>query len=442
MPGGQTTRKSWIMRFGLQSDIADKMREIESSADQAQKTLNLIKTNLKGGWDASRFQEAQNLAKKLVEQTKEKLASLRSEFTRISNTPDGIENRAAKLKKVEKEISSTKKAIQDGGEAAKEAQKKLNKLNREQEKLSNSPDGIENKEYKLKNLGDEILATENKLRKLNKQMAEVNELNLNRLIKSLETAGDRLDKASQKTKYLSAAAAGGLVVSAKAAMDYESAFAGVEQMVEGTDEELQKINNDIREMALTTPQSATVLAGIAKDAGQLGVSTPYVTEFTKMVADLVSVTDLGAEEGAANLAKFANVLQMDEKYYSNLGSTILQLGKSAASAETEIVDMAQKVAATGNLTGMTAPQIMAYSTALSDVGIEADAGGSALSKLLRRMQIAVETGNKDLKKFASAAGMSSKEFVAAFRDDAPGRWRSLFRGCKRPRRAGSLLPSF
>lgn len=384
MAAGQTAKRSYIMRFGLESDIAEKMREIDFSTKETQKTLNLIKTNLKGEWDSSRFREAQELAQKSLDQTKTKLSNLRSEFERISNTPDGIEN----------------------------------------------------KDYKLKNLKNEIIATENQVQRFNKQLAEVNNMNLDRLIKQWETVGNKLDTAASKTKYLSAAAAGGLIASAKAAMDYESAFAGVEQMVEGTDEELQQLNKDIREMALETPQSATVLADIAKDAGQLGVSTPYVAEFTKMVADLVSVTDLSADEGAANLAKFANVIQMDEKNYSNLGSTILQLGKSAASAETEIVDMSQKIAATGNLTGLTAAQILAISTALSDLGIEAEAGGTAISKLLKQMQVAVATGNEDLQSFASAAGMSASEFAAAFEDDAAGALAKFIKGLQNAEASG------
>lgn len=384
MAAGQTTKKSYIIQFGLQSDIAEKMREIDSSTKETQKTLNLIKTNLKGNWDSSRFQEAQKLAQKSLDQTREKLANLRSEFERISSTPDGIEN----------------------------------------------------KEYKLENLKKEIIATENQVQRFNKQLAEVNNMNLDRLIKQWETVGDRLDTAANKTKYLSAAAAGGLFASAKAAMDYESAFAGVEQMVEGTDTELQQLNTDIREMALETPQSATALADIAKSAGQLGVSTPYVADFTKMVADLVSVTDLSADEGAANLAKFANIIQMDETYYNNLGSTILELGKSASSTETEIVDMSQRIAATGNLTGLTAAQILAISTALSDLGIEAEAGGTAISKLLRQMQIAVATGNQDLQSFASVAGTSASEFAAAFEEDAAGALAQFIQGLQNAEKSG------
>ncbi len=384
MPAGQTTKKSYIMQFGLQSDIADKMREIDSSTKEAQKTLNLIKKNLKGNWDSSRFQEAQKLAQKSLDQTRIKLFNLRSEFERISNTQDGIEN----------------------------------------------------KEYKLENLKNEIIATENQVQRFNEQLAEVNNMNLDRLIKQWETVGDRLDTAANKTKYFSAAAAGGLFASAKAAMDYESAFAGVEQMVEGTDAELQQLNTDIREMALETPQSATALADIAKSAGQLGVSTPYVADFTKMVADLVSVTDLSADEGAANLAKFANIIQMDETYYSNLGSTILELGKSASSTETEIVDMSQRIAATGNLTGLTAAQILAISTALSDLGIEAEAGGTAISKLLRQMQIAVATGNQDLQSFASVAGTSASEFAAAFEEDAAGALAQFIQGLQNAEKSG------
>ena len=55
-----------------------------------------------------------------------------------------------------------------------------------------------------------------------------------------------------------------------------------------------------------------------------------------------------------------------------------------------------------------------------DVGIEAQAGGSAFSKVMVNMQLAVETGGEALSKFASVAGMSTSQFQQAFQEDAAG----------------------
>lgn len=49
------------------------------------------------------------------------------------------------------------------------------------------------------------------------------------------------------------------------------------------------------------------------------------------------------------------------------------------------------------------------------MGIEAEAGGSAFSKVMTQMQVAVETNNAALADFARVSGMSSEQFVQAWK---------------------------
>ena len=51
---------------------------------------------------------------------------------------------------------------------------------------------------------------------------------------------------------------------------------------------------------------------------------------------------------------------------------------------------------------------------------EADAGGTAFSKAMINMQLAVETNSKSLKDWASVAGISADEFSKKFKEDATG----------------------
>ena len=91
-----------------------------------------------------------------------------------------------------------------------------------------------------------------------------------------------------------------------------------------------------------------------------------------------------------------------------LGSTIVALGNNFATTEASIVQMGQRLAGAGSQVGMTEAQIMAFATALSSVGIEAEAGGSAFSKLMVSMKVASETGSKARDVIAST-GMSLRE---------------------------------
>lgn len=152
--------------------------------------------------------------------------------------------------------------------------------------------------------------------------------------------------------------------------------------------------------------------------------------------DLGESTNLSANDAASALAKFVNITGMSATSYNRLGSVIVALGNNFATTESDIVSMATKLAASGELAGLSEPQIMALATAMSSVGIEAEAGGSAMSKLLKMIQVSVETGNGKLKDFASVAGMTSKEFKQAFQEDAVSALGSFISGLNDTERNG------
>lgn len=200
--------------------------------------------------------------------------------------------------------------------------------------------------------------------------------------------------------------------------EFESAFAGVKKTVDATEKEFERLRQDILDMSRVIPSSATEIAGVMEIAGQLGIANEYLTDFTETMIKLGVSTNMTAEDAATALAKFANITGMDPNDYERLGSVIVDLGNNFATTEEDIVQMATRLASTGDLVGLSEAQIMALSTAMSAVGIKAESGGSTMSKLLKKMQLAVETNSKSLKDYADVAGMTGQEFSDAFKKDA------------------------
>ena len=162
-------------------------------------------------------------------------------------------------------------------------------------------------------------------------------------------------------------------------ISWETAFTDVLKTVNGTDEELAGIEARLREMAkLEVPLAAEDLAAIAASAGQLGILTPSITGFTKVIADLSATTNLAAEQGAQDLARFANITQMSQQDFDRLGAAIVHLGNNFATTEAEIVEMSLRLAGAGNLVGLTEAQILSLATGLTSVGVNAEAGGTRL----------------------------------------------------------------
>jgi TP901 family phage tail tape measure protein len=252
---------------------------------------------------------------------------------------------------------------------------------------------------------------------------------LSRLSSDLKRAGKQITATGQSlTRNLTVPllAIGGLAI--KSAIDFESAFAGVKKTVEGTEEQLEGIKQGIIDMSEKLPASTEEISKVAEAAGQLGIKTEDILDFTRVMVDLGNTTNLSADVAATQLARLANITGMASEDYSRLGSTIVALGNNMATTEAEISEMALRLAGAGKQVGMTEPQILGLAAALSSVGIEAQAGGSAMSKVMVEIQLAVAKGGESLEQFADVAGMSADDFKESFKKDAAGAIVSFING--------------
>lgn len=224
----------------------------------------------------------------------------------------------------------------------------------------------------------------------------------------------------------SAAVAAATAASIHVGSEFESAFAGVKKTVEATEEEYAQLRQSILDMTKEIPSSATEIAGVMEIAGQLGIATDSLSDFTEVMINLGVSTNMAAEEASTSLAKFANIMTMDNygedgiSNYERLGSTIVDLGNNFATTEADIVSIGEALAASGKLAGMSEADIMGISAAMSSVGLTAEAGASSMSRLIMQMQQAVAEGSSDLAKYAEVAGMTGEQFQKSFRDDAAG----------------------
>jgi len=205
----------------------------------------------------------------------------------------------------------------------------------------------------------------------------------------------------------------------KSSIDFESAFTGVRKTVDATEAQFKSIETGIIEMSKVLPASATEIAAVAEMAGQLGVKAEDILDFTAVMIDLGESTNLRAENAATALAKFSNIAGTSTQDTSKLGSTIVALGNNFATTEADIVDMAMRLVGAGTTAGFTEAQIFGLATALSSVGIESEMGGSAISKVIARMQVAVETSGK-LDNILQATGMTLREIQLMASNDSKG----------------------
>lgn len=209
----------------------------------------------------------------------------------------------------------------------------------------------------------------------------------------------------------------GLGLAAKAAIEWESAWTGVAKVVDGSPEQMAALEEELRGLATTLPQTHAEIAGVAAAAGQLGIAREDIAQFTQTMVAMGVSTDLASEDAAMSMARLMNIMASAPDDVDNLGSAIVGLGNAGASTESEIVEMALRIAGAGKTVGMTEADVLAFSSALASVGVEAESGGSSISTAMIKISEAVNDGGDSLETFAEVAGVSADEFASKFRSD-------------------------
>lgn len=430
-----------------------KLKEINSQYKLTQSEIKLAGERLNSfGKNTSDLTYKQQALVKQTETLKEKINLYRESIEKASNRAEENNKKLQELKITKQNLQSEyKQAVKLYGEESEEAKNLKEQLDKVNEEYTEQKAVVDKNIKTVNNHKIKLNEAETQLTRVEAQLKDTNE-ELDRQNSKWVQAGESLKKAGEnisnfgekaskigstltKSVTLPIVAMGTAAI--KAQVDWESAFAGVKKTVDGTTEQIAELEQGIKDMSKELPSSAEDIAAVAEAAGQLGIQTDNILGFTKVIIDLGNATNLTGEEGASQLAKFANITGMAQTEFDRLGSTIVALGNNSATTEADIVSMAMRLAGAGTQVGMTEANIVSLAAALSSVGIEAEAGGSAFSKVMVSMQLAVETGNDSLKDFASVSGMTTAQFKKAFKEDATGALISFIQGLSKAEEQGS-----
>ncbi len=230
-----------------------------------------------------------------------------------------------------------------------------------------------------------------------------------------------------------AAIATGLAVATKTAIDFDDAFASVAKNAENASTgQLKDLNDQLHALATRIPVGFQDLTGIAAEAGALGVATPDIARFTETVARLSAATQgLSPEAAAEAFGKFKSILHLSIGDLQRSASSLVELGRSGASSEADIIEVAKRFAGAGKTAGLSAAQILGLSSAIESLGVAPEAAGGSLSRLFNNLNKYIGTGDKKLKAFAGTAGLTTKQFARSFQKDALGTFEKFLAGLKK-----------
>lgn len=244
---------------------------------------------------------------------------------------------------------------------------------------------------------------------------------------------------SKATRALTVPIAAAAAACGAAAIEIDTSLTSVRKTVDGTEEQYNQLKEAAIEFSKTNAVSASQILDIQALGAQLGYSIDELQEFGEVVSGLDIATNMSAEEAATELAQFANIMGMSHDQTRNFGSTIVELGNNFATTEADISHMAMRIAGAGKSIGLTESDVLGLATALSSMGIEAEAGGTAISTIMSNIDKAVATNASSVKTWAQTANMSVDEFTASWGDDAVGALSAVLAGMDSATAAGGNM---
>ena len=318
--------------------------------------------------------------------------------------------------------------------AAKEQLQAAQQAN-DPDKIREATDAVTDAETALNNARAALRETEAAIRETNGQLRTAESL-WTAAGKSLTSFSKSCDSISKTTgaigrvlsTYVTAPVTALGTAAMKSSIEFESAFTGVRKTVDASEEEFARLESSVKQMSTEIAASTTDISEVMEVAGQLGIKTDALEDFTRVMIDLGNSADIVAQDAGSTLAKFANIMGMDQSVFENLGSTLVDLGNNYATTESAIMEMSLRLAGAGKQVGLSEAQILSFATALSYVDIEAQMGDSSLSKALIKMEVAAVTGGQALTDFSRVCGLTEDQFRQMWANDPAAVFQKFIEG--------------
>lgn len=353
-------------------------------------------------------------------QAQQVLSSLQQEATKLKKKLEraGRAGDKASMRKLQRELSSTNRMIQQLQGSANTAEEVLRRMDKASPKelqktlrtLQQQMNGIERGSAAWNAHVAKIKAVKQELQAINRQMA-------------LQQSGwDRMNNwlNNAQTFILGlTAAVTGLVMAARKAVsayaDMEEELANTRKYTGMTEQNVLKLNDAFLKMDTRTGRDK--LNELAQEAGRLGKNTLESVQGYVEAADIINVALVDLGEGATQtIAKISNIFGVEQQLGTkeamlSIGSAVNVLSQNCTASKPYLVEFAQRMAGIGAQAGLSVPEILAFGAVLDANGQKVEMSSTAIQKVL--MKLASKNGE-----FARTLGMDAQKLNETLKHSA------------------------
>ena len=216
------------------------------------------------------------------------------------------------------------------------------------------------------------------------------------------------------------------VASVAAAASQERAFADVARTTQMSAQsaEMRLLSNTYKDLSTQISTTYEDLSQIGSLGAQMGISADKLGDFTHAVAGFTTITGTNIDSATEAFGRFFEMVdnagvEADHsgQRYMNFASQVAELGAKSVATESEILTMANSIAASAASAGIGQDAILAYATALSSLGIKQEWARGSLQRIFGSINDAVAEAGEGMDKFATVLGMTTAEAENLWRTD-------------------------
>lgn len=251
-------------------------------------------------------------------------------------------------------------------------------------------------------------------------------------------------QAAQAVMAMGDSAIGSVKDLAKDFAELDDVYADVMKTTGLTHKEIEALNETFQQMDTRT--SREQLNQLAYEAGKLGINTKESVEQFVSASDKINIAlgDVLGDGAMVTVGKLADIYKDSteqlasadlEQQMLKIGSAINMLGQSSTANEAYMIEFMKRLGGIAGQAGLSADQILAFSSALDQNGMAVEMSATAFQKLLQQMI-------KKPQEFVGAAGVPMEEFKRMLSEDMYGAVMKVLDGMNKQGSLDQLIPIF
>lgn len=385
------------------SDFQKQMKEMTQELKKVSSSFNLANTQAKlfgNGTDLLKSKQAELTSKikiqnSMIDAQANNIKKLNSDLDKEKNKRNEL---ASKIDDTTKKYKESVEATGKNSKESKELSKELKALKEEYAKndkaIESNTSKLNNAEMKLNNSKKALLENKKALEEVNK---ELEKSKLDKFTDSVEKAGEKAGKISDKMKPASIAITGFGTAATVASISFEDSMAKVSTIADTTQVPLNDLKTGIMDLSNQTGISADEIANNVYDAISAGQKTGDAVNFVSNSTKLAKAGFAEAGQSLDLLTTIMNAYGLEANKVGEVSDILINTQNVGKVTVGELSEAMGKVIPTANAYGVNLAQLSSGYAQLTSKGIKAAESTTYMNSMLNELGKSGTVAQKALK---------------------------------------------